>query len=570
MKGGHNTTEARGPMLYFLPPHLTASHLPMPVLYRVQVRTHTGRVRDINEDTVSTVLDWRLALDLHDDDLRSRGHLFAVADGMGGHAAGEIASQLAIATLFRSYYGDEERAADGALAGAIAAANAALCQQAESNQEHAGLGTTLVAALLHGSDLIIAHVGDSRAYLFRNGQLSQITHDHSWVAEQMTAGVLTSEEAARHPYRNVITRSLGPDRDPTPAFFHLPIQPADKLLLCTDGLSNLITGAELASILAAYPADEAADILLERSLERGAPDNVTLALVEFVGDSPQPERRPRWVWLVAAVLAVAVGVYAFRQPLLSRFSGLTRPPATVTLTPIPSPTLTPTATVVPAAPPLVADSLRVAEIELPVAGAGTPTPDPIGRFGRTSSDGDARRGRPLPERYVYYLEGQVETSMAEGNDWVLEIPHRSRDATLHRYMLKAPGAWMGAPPKPGDAVAVIARPVNESNLEGEIALDPIAVLAPSPTAGTVVPLWLKDGNAGAWISAHSDLWVFTVYGPGGGSGLGIDTPASSPGAPIALWGGWAAAAQDPTGLVFQRLDPVPYEFQDGIYRQPDN
>ena len=556
-------------MLYFLPPHLSASHLPMPVLYRVQVRTHTGRVRDINEDTVSTVLDWRAALDLNDDDLRSRGHLFAVADGMGGHAAGEIASQLAIATLFRSYYGDEKRTADEALAGAIAAANTALCQQAESNQEHAGLGTTLVAALLNGSDLIIANVGDSRAYLFRNDQLSQITHDHSWVAEQMTAGVLTSEEAARHPYRNVITHSLGPDRDPTPDFFHLPIQPADRLLLCSDGLSNLITGAELGSILAAYPADEAADILLERSLERGAPDNVTLALIEFVGDT-QPERRPRWVRLVAAVLAVAVAVYAFRQPLLSRFPGLTRPTATVTLSPIPSPTLAPSPTAVLPAPPLVADSIRVAEIELPVPGAGTPAPDPIDRFGRTSSDGDARRGRPLPERYVYYLEGQVETSKAEGNDWVLEIPHRSRDATIHRYVLKAPGDWMGAPPKQGATVAVIARPVNESNLEGEIALEPIAVLPPGTSAGAVVPLWLKDDNAGAWLSAHSDLWVFTVYGPGGGSGLGIDTPASSPGAPIALWGGWTAASQDPTGLMFQRLDPVPYEFQDGVYRQPDN
>jgi len=160
--------------------------------------------------------------------------------------------------------------------------------------------------------------------------------------------------------------------------------------------------------------------------------------------------------------------------------------------------------------------------------------------------------------------------MAEGNDWVLEIPHRSRDATIHRYVLKVPGDWMGALPEQGATVAVIARPVNESNLEGEIALEPIAVLAPGTTAGVVVPLWLKDDNAGSWLSAQSDLWVFTVYGPGGASGLGIDTPASSPGAPIALWGGWTAASQDPTGLMFQRLDPVPYEFQDGVYRQPDN
>ncbi len=565
MKGGHNTTEAYTPVLYFLPVYLSGFPLLMPVLYRVQVRTHTGRVRDINEDTVSTVLDWRAALDLDDDILRSRGHLFAVADGMGGHAAGEIASQLAIATLFRSFYEAQEGPAPEALAAAIAAANDALCRQAETHPEHAGLGTTLVAALLQGSDLIVANVGDSRAYLFRNGQLSQITRDHSWVAEQTSAGVLTSEEAARHPYRNVITHSLGPDRDSKPDFFVQAVEPADKLLLCSDGLSNLVTAGEMASILAAYPADEAADLLLERSLERGAPDNVTLALVEFVGDAV-PERRPRWVWVVTAVIAVAIAAYALRQPLRSLVSLPPTATAVLALSPLPSPTPSPSPR-----PPVVADSLRVADIELPLPGPGTPAPDPVERFGRTSTNGDARLGRPLPERYVYYLEGQVEASTGEGSEWVLIIPHRSRDAAIHRYVLKAPGAWMASPPRPGDTVAVIGRPVNEANLEGDIALEPLAVLAPGDTPGSGTPLWLKDNNASTWLSANTDLWVFTAYGQGGGKGLGVETPTSIlTGAPIALWGGWALAPQQPGSLIFQALDRIPYELQDGVYRQPDN
>jgi serine/threonine protein phosphatase PrpC len=197
----------------------------MPAFYSIQVRTHTGSVREINEDAVSTVLDQRETLGLEDKDQRARGHLFAISDGMGGHAAGEVASNLVIDTLFRSYYASESSTVQGSLAQAITDANRVVCAEAQANPAYAGMGATLVAAVLKHDELVIGNVGDSRAYLFRDGGITQITHDHSWVAEQVKAGVLTKEKASHPPYRNVITRSLGPDRDPAPDFFHLQTYP---------------------------------------------------------------------------------------------------------------------------------------------------------------------------------------------------------------------------------------------------------------------------------------------------------------------------------------------------------
>ena len=262
----------------------------MSALYTVHIRTHTGRVRETNEDTASTVLEWRTSLHLTDDMLRERGHLFAVSDGMGGHAAGEVASSLVIKTLFDSYYTAEWEQIEEGLRQAIAVANRVVCEQAETTPAYAGMGATLAAGVLHDAELLLANVGDSRVYLFRNQQLSQVTRDHSWVAEQLATGVLDAQDIARHPYRNVVTRSLGPERDPTPDFFHLTGAANDILLLCTDGLSNLLAPTELAELLSAYPLDEAADALLEHALERGAPDNVTFILLQLLGAEDPPRQ----------------------------------------------------------------------------------------------------------------------------------------------------------------------------------------------------------------------------------------------------------------------------------------
>lgn len=542
----------------------------MPALYEAQIRTHTGSVREVNEDSVSTVLDWRNKLGLTDDDLGARGHLFVVADGMGGHAAGEVASQMAVETLFRTYYADVTHPQDEALSNAISAANTLLVQQAEADRRQAGMGTTLVASLLHGDDLLVANVGDSRAYLFRKGQLTQITQDHSWVAEQMAAGVLTSDEALRHPYRNVVTHSLGPDRDPTPDFFRLTVEPGDRMLLCTDGLSNIMAHKEMAGILAAYPPDEAADLLLAHTLERGAPDNVTLALIDYLGVEAHLHRR-RWLWLAAGLVLVALTAFLLRD----RWPNLSPAPAgqaTATLPVFTSPVQTPDSTPTAPVQSPVADPIRVGDIELVAAGPTTPTPDASRRFGRAATPGEALRGRPLPEHYVLYLEGKASLGQTTGG-WSLIIPHLGRDGVEHQYTMLLHGDWIPdvQAPVDGEFLGVIARPIDEGDLADAIALEPLLLLRPGAPGLPSRPLWIDNQTLATWLEEHVEQWVFTVYGAGGGEGLGVETPPELAGLPIALWGNWVMPSPDPTaGLVFDLVDRAPYEWQADVYRQPDN
>ena len=554
----------------------------MPALYSVQIRTHTGVVREVNEDVVGTVLDWRDTLGLEDEDLRERGHLFVVADGMGGHAAGEVASSLALKTIFQTYYGaDEWQSPQEGLENAIAAANTALCEQASANPVYAGMGTTVVALVLHEDESLIANVGDSRAYLFRSGEISRITSDHSWVAVQVAAGVLSEEQAARHPYRNVITRSLGPDRDPTPDFYHISTRPGDLFLLCSDGLSNLIGDDELARFLGAYPPDQAADILLEQTLERGAPDNVSFALIEILAEK-QHRRRLLWPWLLLALAVIALIGYFARDQLSLRWtgpagflfsplaSGMADPataggdsdasPISPTATPIhlslAQPTVSgePLQTGVPLAEPL-----QVASIKLGDDPSGQAPPDRAARFGDVAANGDGMIGRPLSEHYVYYLQGPVVESRAESDTRVISIRHLDSAEGFHDYKLVLRQEWAPGtdPPAEGDYVGVIGRPISEEQVQGDIALEPLAVLNRQRRL-----LWgelpLDDG-----------LWVFSVYGPGGSDGLDVPAPAGKSGDPIVLWGAWQQDDADaPPSYRFHLLDAQPYELEDGIYRQP--
>ena len=544
----------------------------MPALYKVQIRTHAGGVREINEDTVSTVLDWRSTLGLTDEDLRSRGHLFAVADGMGGHAAGDVASKVAMETVFRTYYTSSAEAPEAALRAAIAEANRALLHQAEIDLSYAGLGTTFVAALLLGTELIVANVGDSRAYLFQAGHLQQITQDHSWVAEQIAAGVLTHEEAARHPYRNVITRSLGPDREPAPDFFRIDLQPGDVLLLCSDGLSNMIKQEEISAFLSAYPCDEAADVLLERTLERGAPDNVSFVLVEFLG---QVGERPRriWPWFVLSILTVALLAFLYRGEVAALL------PASATAESVASPSAQPAASPLrsslpsPTIPSLsipapVAEPLRVGSIDL---GAGQATDLDALLSERFGQIGGSSIRRPQRNQYIFYLQGPVASSRRDAVTWALTIPHQTPQGERIEYQLEGRGEWRNGDvlPAAGDRIGAIAQPITEGDITGEIDLEPLIVIAPGPDNEV---LWMTDRDRSALMAKLDPTWVFSVYGPGGGEGLGLTTPPSilGLGRPIALWGQWLQTMQEPPALHFELLDRTPYEWDDNVYRQPNN
>lgn len=238
-------------------------------------QSDTGRVRENNEDSFGAFVP--------DDDgaLRSRGALFVVADGMGGHRGGEIASRIAVRTI-----GQAHAASDGAdpldtLVGAFSDANAAIFNEASADATLMGMGTTCTALLLRGGQAHLAHVGDSRAYLWRGGVLRQITQDHSLVGEMVRSGIITDEDARTHPKRNVITRSLGvqdsieTDTPDSP----LSVEAGDAFMLCSDGLTAYAHEDDIEKGLEGNDPVEACRTLVDLANARGGRDNITVVVV---------------------------------------------------------------------------------------------------------------------------------------------------------------------------------------------------------------------------------------------------------------------------------------------------
>jgi PPM family protein phosphatase len=223
-------------------------------------RTDVGRQRSANED--SLVL---------------RPPFFAVADGMGGARAGEVASAIA-AEAFEGASTSGE-AAEAQLGKILREANRRIYHLAVSDESHRGMGTTLTAAKVHDGEVSIAHVGDSRAYRMRDGELEQITRDHSLVAELERSGQITAEAAEHHPQRSIITRALGPEPDVDVDTYTLSAREGDVFLLCSDGLTSMIPDDEVAAILrTADNLDQAADGLIKAANQSGGRDNITVVL----------------------------------------------------------------------------------------------------------------------------------------------------------------------------------------------------------------------------------------------------------------------------------------------------
>ncbi len=230
--------------------------------------TDVGRVRQINQD---------LPLE--------RTNLYAVADGMGGHVGGEVAARVAVETLELSF--EREPTADG-LGRAFDEANFAVWQESQVNTDLRGMGTTLTAAaLVAGSDkhdvLVLANVGDSRAYVYSEGEMSQVTADHSLAEERMRHGEITVQEAAVHPQRHILTRALGVGPDVQTDMWELQLRTGDRLLLCSDGLSNEVDMEEMATVLAGEPdPGEAARQLVDAANSHGGSDNITVVVVDVL------------------------------------------------------------------------------------------------------------------------------------------------------------------------------------------------------------------------------------------------------------------------------------------------
>lgn len=229
--------------------------------------TDIGRVRTHNEDSVL-----------------AQPPLFVVADGLGGHEAGEVASSIAVETL-RDHA--PRRPDAKALARAVRAANREVMRAAREGFGKQGMGTTMTAAIVEGTRIALAQVGDSRAYLMHEGVISRITEDHSMVADMIRRGQLTEAESRYHPNRSVITRALGTDPNMTADPYEFDAEPGDRLLLCSDGLTAMLEDAAIGDALAAYkdPAI-AARMLVDAANDAGGHDNVSVIIVDIQGDGP--------------------------------------------------------------------------------------------------------------------------------------------------------------------------------------------------------------------------------------------------------------------------------------------
>jgi PPM family protein phosphatase len=249
------------------------------------VKTDLGRIRENNEDKFDFYEPEDATL------LATRGCVYAVADGMGGHAAGQIASELALKNLIVSYYDSPNDDIATSLMEALSTANDVVHNVALMVPERSGMGTTITAAVVAEERVYIGQVGDSRAYLIRDGEIRQVTFDHSWVAEQVRAGVLTEEEAEASPYRNVITRSIGTQPTVEVDVFVEEVHIGDTWVLCSDGLTGHVNEDEIRLIASSQSPTEAARQLIELANSRGGRDNITVFVFSirdffYPGDPP--------------------------------------------------------------------------------------------------------------------------------------------------------------------------------------------------------------------------------------------------------------------------------------------
>ena len=248
----------------------------------IQVITDVGRKRQNNEDSCLLYVPEDEGL------LDSRGVLVAVADGMGGASAGEYASRTTLQCLAKKYFDKNlHTLVPNALKLAVESANEYVFDEAEANPDYAGMGTTLSALAVMGDWGYMAQVGDSRIYLKRQDQqLKQLTNDHSLVAEQIRSGLINAEDAQNHSLKNLITRAVGIKEDINVDLFALQLQMGDTLVICSDGLSNMVSDEDINVFLGSDTVAQAARQLVDSALAAGGLDNVTVIVVRLIAPPP--------------------------------------------------------------------------------------------------------------------------------------------------------------------------------------------------------------------------------------------------------------------------------------------
>lgn len=282
-------------------------------LVEAVLHTHQGQVRRVNQDFVAS----------HEPESSEEeaqfGWVYILADGAGGMDAGDLASSYATERTLHYYYQDEQLSWTDRLRNALTRANTDLRTLSANHNGGSRMATTMVATVIHGDQVDIANVGDSRAYHMRSGILRQITRDQSLVAKLVEEGAITPEEAEAHPRRNVLLHSIGSDRTPQIDLYNLRLQSDDLLLLCSDGLIRHVQDAEIASMLAAEPdLDQAATMLIDLANERGGQDNISVVILRFTPRAeattvpiPRPTIARRALWAYTAFLCVVQTVLIF-------------------------------------------------------------------------------------------------------------------------------------------------------------------------------------------------------------------------------------------------------------------
>lgn len=253
--------------------------VPMVLGLRSAIGSDVGRRRTSNQDSGATT-----------------GRLLVVADGMGGHAHGEVASAVTVSALtdLDARLPEDLTGVDLAeeMTNALVAATDALEQQAQADPEMRGMGTTVVSLLLTGEHLALAHIGDSRIYRLRSGRIEQLTHDHTMVQQLVDEGQITAEEALSHPRRSVLMRALSTDHAPEPDLDRVPIQEGDRFLLCSDGVTAVLSDDALQDVLSTVEEPSAAvSRLIDLANEGGGPDNITAIVADVVRleDAERPQ-----------------------------------------------------------------------------------------------------------------------------------------------------------------------------------------------------------------------------------------------------------------------------------------
>lgn len=244
----------------------------------------------------------------NEDSFLLQAPLFVVSDGMGGHAAGEVASSITVETVGAKAPGTAD---DVLLGAAVESANLSVIEAAEQGIGKPGMGCTATAVIIEKNKMAVAHVGDSRAYVLREGTLVRVTHDHSYVEELVDSGQITADEARTHPSRSIITRALGSDPDMYADHFSLEVTDGDRIILCSDGLSSMVPDSEIESLaVSSATPQQAADNLVAAALTAGGADNVTVVVVDVLDDGLAEEARRRLFRRAASIAGVIAGVLA--------------------------------------------------------------------------------------------------------------------------------------------------------------------------------------------------------------------------------------------------------------------